>query len=591
MNISFITSFFRSKLQNKFSIFFVALAVAPVLILGLIALYLLGSSHQRDIASLEHNLIDQKIEEVQKFFADTLGILELRVSFTQKSEIVLSEQQFLLSGILAENKAFQEVSFINLAGMETAKINRSLTAAPLADVSLLPRFQIAASGKTYIGDVYHTLKGPVVTLAAPVRNRNDEIIQVLSAEVNLSDILKSIESAKLGSAGYLLLLDRNGRMIAPQHIGSFVEGADLSAMTRVHRILTGEELNGLDVKDRYVSPLTSSSVAGAGKKIAESEWAILAEWPLSDADAVIQAVRNQVFMVILLSILAVLALVPFFVQGLLRPIRALEDGAAEIEKGNFQKHVEIKTHDELEDLGEAFNRMAKGLKRLQELRDEFVFIAAHELRSPVTVMRGYISLLLEGDAGPISDQAREFLARIETSQQRLAQLVTDLLEVARSEAGRIAIEVAALDMQEPIRASLEELKPLADKKKIVIHYDPQHAARVLADSSRIKEIMVNLVGNAIKYSPEGATVAVRHEVRGKEMITHVADTGYGISRDAQGKMFEKFYRIKTKQTAEIQGTGLGLFIVKQLVEKMNGTIWLESEEGKGTTFSFSLPLA
>ena len=589
MNI--FTGFFRSKLQNKFSIFFVALVVAPVLILGFAALYLVGSSHQRDISSLELKLIDQKIEEVQKFFADTLGILELRVSFVQKSEIVLSEQQFLLSGILQENTAFQEVSFINLAGMETAKINRSIVAAPLADVSLLPRFQIAVSGKTYIGDVYHTLKGPVVTLAAPVRNRNDEIIQVLSAEVNLSELLRSVESAKLGSSGYLLLLDRNARLIAPQRIGSFTEGVDLSAMTRVHRILGGEELNGLDTEDRYESALTSVSVAGAGKKIAGLGWAILAEWPLGDADAVIQAVRNQVFTVILVSILVVLGLVPFFVQGLLRPIRALEDGAAEIEKGNFQKHVEIQTHDELEDLGEAFNRMAKGLKRLQELRDEFVFIAAHELRSPVTVVRGYVSLLLEGDAGPISDQARDFLTKIDTSQQRLAQLVNDLLDVARSEAGRIAIEVAALDMQEPIRISLEELKPLADKKKIMLSYNPQNAVRVLADSSRVKEIVVNLVGNAIKYSPEGATVAVRHEVRGKEMVTHITDTGYGISKDAQGKMFEKFYRVKTEKTAHIQGTGLGLFIVKQVIEKMNGTIWLESEEGKGTTFSFSLPLA
>lgn len=592
MNGSFVTHFFRSKLQNKFTLFFVALAVAPVLLLGLIALYLLGQSHQRDIASIELKLIDQKIEEVQKFFADTLGILELRVSFTQKSEIDRGEQQFLLSGILEENKAFQEVGFINLEGTETVKINRTRADIPLADVSRLPQFKTPVSGHTYVSDIHYTLVGPVVTLAAPVRNRNDEIIQVLSAEVNLSALFKSIESAKLGSGGYLLLFDRNGRLASPPQIGSYTAGADFSAIGRVSRVLGGQELSGLSAEDRYESWLTSSPVAGTGKIIPDIGWAILAEWPLQDADAVIQAVRNQVFTVILLSIIIVLVIVPFFVQGLLKPIRALKDGAEEIEKGNFAKRVEIKTRDELEDLGEGFNRMAQGLKRLQELRDEFVFIAAHELRSPVTVVRGYISLILEGDTGPISAQTRDFLEKVDSSQQRLAQLVNDLLEVARSEAGRITIDVSALDIREPVQASVEEVRPLADKKKISLHYEPpQELPQILADSGRIKEIMVNLISNAIKYSPEGASVTVRLELKDKEVITHVADTGYGIPKDAQGKMFEKFYRVRTKDTMNIQGTGLGLFIVKQLVEKMNGKMWFESDEGKGTTFSFSLPLA
>ena len=103
--------------------------------------------------------------------------------------------------------------------------------------------------------------------------------------------------------------------------------------------------------------------------------------------------------------------------------------------------------------------------------------------------------------------------------------------------------------------------------------------------------MINLMGNAIKYTQEGGEVRVFHEVKGQEILTHVKDNGFGISRDAQSKIFEKFYRVQTKETRNIQGTGLGLFIVKQLVEKMNGKIWFVSEKGKGTTFSFALPRA
>ena len=368
----------------------------------------------------------------------------------------------------------------------------------------------------------------------------------------------------------------------------------IARSSRVSRVLNGEILDGLDPRDRYQSILSHIAVVGAGKKISPVGWAILSEWPIDDADAVIRDVRNEVMTFTLLSILAVLLLIPLFVVRLLKPIRELEQGAAEIEKGNFEKQIAIVTHDELQDLGEAFNRMTKGLKRLQELRDEFVFIAAHELRSPVTVVRGYLSML-EEETGKLTEAGKGYMKNIKAANDRLAQLVTDLLEVARSEAGRIVIEVAPIDIRESISAALEEIQPLAREKSMVISYDiadtQKQLPHILADSSRIKEIIINIVGNAIKYSPEKASVTITHEIKDKHLITHIKDTGYGISQEAQQKLFEKFYRVRTKETLNIPGTGLGLFIIKELIGKMNGTLWFVSEEHKGSTFSFSFPLA
>jgi len=609
--LQFFTS---SPLRNRIIFFFIILAAVPILVLGTVSIYLIDLSHRHDVSSLELQLIDQKTEEIEKFFADTIGILELRVGFYQKSPINPEEQKFLVRALLEENSAFEEVSLIDVAGLvvggiptveglETAKAIRidddlgstirfAEEETELLNVSQLRQFKEAAEGNNFIGETYYTLSGPKLTLAAPVRNRNDEIIHVLSAELDLSSIVRSVRRAGLGTSGYLVLVDRNGTLISHGSATDIQSGTDLIQLSRVQRVLSGERLDGLDARDRYESFFGSVVVVGAGKSIPETGWGLFAEWPIEDADAIIQNIRNQVLFLTIFSIAAVIFIASFFATRLVRPIHKLKSAARAIEKGKFKKRVDIKTGDELEELGQQFNKMAKGLKRLQELRDEFVFVAAHEIRSPVTVIKGYISMVLEGDAGKISPEVKDFLGKAQTANERLLKLVFDLLEVARSEAGRIVIEVTPLDMREPTRQSMDELQSLADEKSITLSYEqPEELPLVLGANDRIKEILINLAGNAIKYTAKQGWVKVSQEVRGGYVVTHIQDNGFGMSREAQKKLFQKFYRVKTKETREITGTGLGLFIVKELVEKMKGKISVVSQKGKGSTFSFTLPIA
>jgi len=516
--------------------------------------------------------------------------LNYRLVFHQTSEIALSDQLFLLERLLQENNAFEEVSFINLDGKETARQLQSGNSNVLQDISQLPKFTSPVEGGTYIGDVYHTLSGPFVTLSAPVHNRGGIIIQILSAEVNLGEVVRSIEAASLGTTGYVALFDTNGVLIVHGGFKEVQRGTDFSAFSRVERVLSGVRLDGLGKLDRYESLLGAGAVVGAGQRVGTSGWALLAEWPLSDADAVIDEVRMQIIQFTIFSIFAVLLLAPLFAHRLTEPIRLLEAGAKDIREGHFEKRVSIETGDELQELGEEFNRMAKGLKRLQELKDEFVFVAAHELKAPVTVIKGYISMIIEGDAGPLSREMKDFLAQINKANQNLVKLVQDLLQVARSEAGRIEIVGKPTSVTLSTQELLGEFKPVADEKSIVLQYEPPgDVPLVLADPDKLKEVLSNLVSNAIKYTPDGGIVTVTHEIEDTTVVTHVKDTGIGMSMEAQKKLFQKFYRIKTAYTEEVSGTGLGLWIIKQLIEKMNGTIRVVSEEGKGSTFSFSLP--
>jgi len=609
------SSFFQfikgSELRNRFILYFIALSAMPVLVLGGVALYLIDLSHRQDISKLEVQLIDQKVEEIEKFFADTLGILELRVGFFQRSPIPPESQIFVLEGLMEENSAFQEISFIDVgglianniptvAGKEIAKAVRAeknisliTDATRLANISRLDSFTDPARGESFVGDVYYTLSGPMVTLSAPVRNKNNDIIQVLSAEVSLSEIHRSIKRARIGTNGYVILVDKEGAVIAHHGRGEIKPGTDLIGLSRVRAVLQGEIMDALGDQDRYISFFEGVPVVGAGKKIPKIGWGLLVEWPINDADAVMSDVRNQVVLYVLFSILAVLVLGPLFVFRLVQPIRKLQVGATEIEKGNFEKLVDIRTNDELEDLGSAFNKMAKGLKRLKELQEEFVFIAAHDLRAPVTVIKGYLSMISEDRSmQSFTDNVKDYLEQIQKANQRLEKLVKDLLEVARSEAGRIVVEVKPIDVRDPVSESVEGLRSLAADKSISLKYESLPVAElVLVDTDRLKEIMENLISNAIKYSPANATVRVFHERKPSEIITHVEDSGFGIPKEKQAKLFEKFYRVSMKETQGIGGTGLGLFIVKELITKMNGKIWFESEYGKGSTFSFSLPLA
>ncbi|OHB21913.1 MAG: hypothetical protein A2939_01435 [Parcubacteria group bacterium RIFCSPLOWO2_01_FULL_48_18] len=226
------------------------------------------------------------------------------------------------------------------------------------------------------------------------------------------------------------------------------------------------------------------------------------------------------------------------------------------------------------------------------LKDEFVFIAAHDMRMPASTIKAYVSLLFDEPIVQKTTSIKESVDYINIANEQHIELINDLLEVARSESGRIEIHARPMDVIGAIQSILVEMNPLADKKSISITYDHvEPLPRVMADESRVKEVVTNLVGNAIKYTPGPGMITVTHEVKKERLITHVRDTGIGIPFKDQKNLFEKFYRVRTDKTIDVSGTGLGLFIAKQIVEKMNGKVWVKSEEGKGSTFSFSLPLA
>jgi len=228
---------------------------------------------------------------------------------------------------------------------------------------------------------------------------------------------------------------------------------------------------------------------------------------------------------------------------------------------------------------------------LAQMRDEFFFIAAHELRTPVTIIRGFLSLALESEE-KLPPPIGEYLHTVAKAGDALDKIIGDILMITRSETGRLKIDAKPIELTPVIESALHDVQCSATEKGVSVSLgDKERAIRVMADRSKLKEILDNLLSNAVKYNRKGGSVSIRAVAKDPMVEITIDDTGYGIPKDKQEKLFQKFFRVDHKETREVMGAGLGLFITRMLVEKMGGRVWYTSVEGKGSSFHFLLPQA
>ncbi|GAB4273894.1 MAG: hypothetical protein Kow0056_01480 [Coriobacteriia bacterium] len=226
------------------------------------------------------------------------------------------------------------------------------------------------------------------------------------------------------------------------------------------------------------------------------------------------------------------------------------------------------------------------------VKNEFVSTVSHELRTPLTSIKGYVDLVLDGEAGELSDLQKEFLGIVKENSDRLVELINDLLDISRIESGRIQLKIEPVDLADVVADCMGALAALTARGDIELRVDiPDDLPRLAADRSRLGQVVTNLLSNAVKYSPGGGRVRVSARPELDSVVVSVSDEGIGISEEDQRKLFAKFFRVDSSHTQEIGGTGLGLAICKSIVELHGGRIWVESELGEGSTFSFSMPIA
>lgn len=298
--------------------------------------------------------------------------------------------------------------------------------------------------------------------------------------------------------------------------------------------------------------------------------------------------RTVAMVMTLTALLFGIALAFGITRSITVPLSRMKKKTGEIAEGVFVADLNLPSPPEIGALARDFNIMCAKLKEVDRMKSDFYSLMSHELRTPLTSIKAGTSLFLEGLGGEVTEKQRELLTIVAEESDRLIELVNSLLDLSKLESGVFTFEFARIDLPLLVAQSVREVMPLAEARNIMIESDIGEIPPVSVDMERILLVLRNLIGNALKFTPSGGSVRVAVRRTEEGVNVSVTDTGPGIAEEEIKVIFEK-YRQANGGSRRSQGTGLGLAIVKHIVHAHGGRVWVESEEGRGSTFTFLLP--
>jgi two-component system, NtrC family, sensor kinase len=518
--------------------------------------------------------------------------------------------------LLRQTPAITAASYWDAGGQEQVHVSRLRINQTQSDARFGAELEraLATAPSVYYGPVYFRNESePYMTVALPERGPRGGWT---AAEVNLTLVWDLISQLGLGPTGTAYVVDAQGQLVAHSDISLVLQRSELGVLPQVQdalglgsgpraagrRVIEARDFQGRDVLSAYAPVMPPG-------------WWLFIEQPLHEVFAPLYASLLRILILLVgglaLSVLASLVLA----QRMVAPIQALQKGAARLGTGALDERIDVRTGDELEVLAADFNRMAAQLQELyfsleqkvherthelaetmnqlqvaNQHKSDLLATVSHELRTPLGAIKGYGTALLRFGPRIRAAERREFLVAIDEATDRLTALIDDLLLAQRLEAGRLPLNPERVALPELVEEIALETAQRVREHTLVCEVPPDLPA-VRADPRRLHQVLLNLVDNAVKYSPEGGPIRLAAALGGGEVCVCVQDSGEGISAEQLEQIFEPFQQTETSFVRTTRGTGLGLAICRGIIAAHGGRIWAESAgPGRGSSFSFTLPI-
>ncbi|HXV80038.1 MAG TPA: sensor histidine kinase [Candidatus Binatia bacterium] len=607
----------RERLVRDYFFVSVILIAGGLVSAGVLEIYFRYIEGLEQVGYTQQGAATAAALRIERFIQDVATTMKATTKSADPSSSRISKDfEFELKRLLFLAPVITEAIALDQDGVIRAQVSRFRAVAPSvgSDLWQSAAFRESRLGRSYFGTVYFRGSDPYVTVAVPIERLAGEVVGVLHAETSLRDILDVVSSLKLGSVGYAYVITRSFDLIAHANTSLVLQRRNLGHLEYVKA--------AFQPTPDTLRPRATVAYNVLGQKVFTSHalvpilgWAVFVEQPVEEAYAPIYASLLRTSILLLIG-LGVALLASFLVaRRVVWPLATLRQGVNQIASGDLNACLEIKTGDEIEMLADAFNRMAThlrdaytGLERkvaertqaltianqklaeASELKSQFLANVNHELRTPVSAILGYGGLVLSDTESHISTAQKANLQDLLKNAERLLNLIDSLLDIGMIEAGKLEVQIEAVELEEIIRSVTSTIEASIDKDHVRLIRNVAPNLPVLnTDRDKLKQILINLLDNAAKFTERGE-IRISASQQNGALKLEVADTGIGINNEDLNQVFEEFRRGESSSTKKYRGTGLGLAIVKRLVGLLGGNIEVSSTVGEGSIFTVTLPM-
>jgi signal transduction histidine kinase len=547
------------------------------------------------IATLQENRIDELMARNTELLTGFENRQTPRTTLERYGRTHVAADKAALQQIVTDTrtgtKSFREVTMLDPNGIVVASTREDTVGTSCADKA----YFATAKLRNDISDFFFREPNgePGLYLVGPLM-LNGALVGEVVIEWDTNNLLAATNDyTGLGDTGEINLVrhtaDGGGEYLTPARFDNDsalkLKIAKTATTTAAFHALSGKEGTATGMIDYRGHVVLAST-----RYLPEFGWGLVVKVDEDEAFEPLAQLGNLLVVVMFILSVVIIFLAFYLARLLNGPILTLAAAADAIRAGDLSARANVSTHDEIGQLAGTFNAMASNYEKVDQMKSEFVLLTSHQLRTPATAVKGFISMLLDGYAGKVAPKQRDLIAAAYTENERQISVINSILDVAKLEAGEMALVRRMCDLIPLIEASAAGQQPLLESKsqKLVFH-KPKNPVELWVDGEKLQLVFDNFIHNAIKYSPPDTTITIELKSRPQQAIIDIKDQGIGIAHKDLHRLFKRFSRISSPQTSNIQGAGLGLYLADKLVAMHGGKINVQSQEGKGTTFSIELP--